>query len=340
MKMTWRLAAFARIYPLLSKPVSEMTLEEIAEAQEQGLPDTPFTMRIVGRPARHVTWTDRRIPTRDGEVIARVYTPPRTAAGTPSPMVVNFHGGGWTLGRLDQADWLCSHVAAGVGAVVVSVDYRLAPQHRFPAGVHDCYDATAWIADHAEQLRGIPGQLAVMGDSAGGNLATVVSMIARDRGAPSLRQQVLIYPSTDTTLSSPSIAQYADAPILTRRDIDAYIGHYTGDTADHRHPHLSPLLADDLAGLPPALVQTAEHDPLKDEGRRYAERLAAAGVPVRFTEYVGVPHAFINLPGLTVAAHQALSEICATLSATFSSDAPGTASATDANLSNHGAHPG
>lgn len=325
MEMSWRLRLFGRIYPLLSKPVSRMSREEVYAAQRDGLPDTPLTMQIVGRPARTVTRTDRRIPTRDGDVGARVYTPPRTRAGTPSPVVVNFHGGGWTLGTLDHADWLCSHVAQRVGAVVVSVDYRLAPDHPFPAAVHDCYDATAWVAGHAHELRGVPGSVAVMGDSAGANLATVTSMLARDAGGPRLCQQVLIYPSTDSTLSSPSIARYADAAVITRADIEAYIGHYTGGDppaagATRRHPHVSPLLAEDLGGLPPALVQTAEHDPLKDEGRRYAERLEAAGVPVRFTEYVGVPHGFINLPGLTLAAHQALAEICEALTVAFARD--------------------
>lgn len=315
MQMSWRLRLVAAVYRVLSKPVSRMSVEEIHERQREGLPNTWFTPWVVGRPARGVTRDDRCIPTRGGAVGARVYTPPRARAGTPCPVVLYFHGGGWTLGTLDQADWLCSNVAAQAGAVVVSVDYRLAPDHRFPAATRDCADATAWVAAHSGQLRGRPGALAVMGDSAGGNLATVACMTARDAGGPAIARQVLIYPSVDATLSSPSIARYADAPMLKRADMDAYLDHYTG-TADRRHPHLSPLFAD-LAGLPPALIQTAEHDPLCDEGRRYAERLRAQGVQVRHTEYVGVPHAFVNLPGLTPAAHQALAEIVATLREDF-----------------------
>jgi acetyl esterase len=224
--------------------------------------------------------------------------------------VVNFHGGGWTVGNLDASDWLCSSVAVTTRAVVVSVDYRLAPGHRFPAAPEDCYAAMVDVASRAEDLGAAPDRLAVMGESAGGNLSTVVSLMARDRSGPRIAHQGLLYPATDLTMASPSIEEKAHAPILTKADIIAFRAHYMGDQ-DHRHPYASPLFAVDLSGLPPALVQVAEHDPLRDEGIRYAERLREAGVPVRLTEYVGMPHGYLNFPRICRAAPQALAELCA-----------------------------
>jgi acetyl esterase len=150
-----------------------------------------------------------------------------------------------------------------------------------------------------------------MGDSAGGNLSAVVSLLARDRSGPSIRHQTLVYPATDLTLTSPSLAANALKPILTRTDVDAYVGLYLGGADAARDVRASPLLAEDLSGLPPALIQVAEHDPIRDDGVRYAEALRAAGVPVRLTEYVGMPHGFLSLPRICRAAPQALWEICA-----------------------------
>ena len=204
---------------------------------------------------------------------------------------MDFHGGGWTLGTLEQ-----SHVSAATGAVVVSVDYRLAPLNPFPAAVEDVYAALLWAADEF----GADGRrIGVMGDSAGGNLAAVVALLARDRSGPVISHQALIYPATDQTLSGSSMRTNANKPFL-------------GDPPTAvRDPYASPLLAEDHSGLPPALIQVAEHDPIRDDGTRYAEALRAAGVPVRLTEYVGVPHGFMSFPGVSRSAHQALAEICA-----------------------------
>jgi acetyl esterase len=201
-----------------------------------------------------------------------------------------------------------------VGAAVVSVAYRLAPANRFPAAVEDAYASAAWFAGHGDELGADGRRLAVMGDSAGGNLAAVVCLAARDRGGPAIRHQTLVYPCTDLTLASPSMASNAHAPLLTADEVRVYVDHYLGPGADRSHPYASPLLAADHSGLPPALVQVAEHDPIRDDGRRYAEALRDAGVPVRLTEYVGMPHGYITLPGLCRSAGQALAEICQELS--------------------------
>jgi acetyl esterase/lipase len=286
--------------------VAAMSLADIKERRRRGIPRNPVTAPITGRVARGVDLDDRILATTAGYLPARTYRP--AGVTEPLPVVVHFHGGGWVLGDLDSGDWLCSHVAAGARALVVSVDYCLAPEHPFPAAVDECLAATRWVADHAHELDGDGERIAVMGDSAGGNLAAVVAQLAR-RDGPELRHQVLVYPGTDATLSSPSIDEKADALLLTRDDIVAFLGHYLGD-ADAKDPRVSPLLATDHAGLPPALIQTAEHDPLLDDGRRYAEALRSAGVAVRYTRYLGVPHGYVNAPGLVrTTARQALSEI-------------------------------
>jgi len=197
-----------------------------------------------------------------------------------------------------------------VDAVVVSVDYRMAPEHRAPKAVHDCVDAVRWLGEHAESLGGNGSRLAVSGDSAGGNLSAIVCQVVRDEGGPPIAHQALLYPATDATLSQPSIVEHADAPILTRPKIDAFLEHYLGpDGLSADDPLVSPLWATSHADLPPALVQTADLDPLRDEGRLYAERLAAAGVPVRHTNYVGVPHGFASFPGATNIGQQHRAEL-------------------------------
>jgi acetyl esterase len=191
---------------------------------------------------------------------------------------------------------------------VVSVDYRLAPEHQAPVPAHDCVDATAWVAANGRALRADTSRLAVCGDSAGGNLAAVVALAARDAGGPSLRHQALIYPGLDQTLSSPSIEENADAPVLTRANILAFQRHYLPEGADRRDPMLSPLFGD-LQGLPPALVQTADLDPLRDDGLRYAAALRKAGVPARVTNYLRAPHGFASFPGVVPVGAQHRAEL-------------------------------
>jgi acetyl esterase len=303
--MDLRVRLFGRLAGLLS--VSKMDDARLAKAQQQRIGHNVLTDLVFGSVAKGVESTDGSAKGEVGPVPVRVYRP-RGAVGA-LPLVVNFHGGGWTIGSLDSADWLCSHVAVGTHAVVVSVDYRLAPGHRYPAAAEDCYAALVDLVGRAAELGADPERVAVMGDSAGGNLAAVVSLMARDRGGPRIAHQGLIYPSVDLTMSSPSIDENAHAPVLTRDDCRAFRDHYLGGQ-DPRQPYASPLFAESHADLPPALVQVAEHDPIRDDGLRYARALEKAGVPVRLTRYVGMPHGYVSFPRICRAAPQALAELC------------------------------
>lgn len=287
--------------------VPDLTPEQLARQRRRRVPHSGLAARLFGGLARGVAVTERAVPTRAGSVTVRVHRP--VHARPDLPVVVDFHGGGWVLGNPTVSDWRCSSVAAGAQAVVVSVDYRKAPQHPHPAAVEDCLDAALWVARSAGEVGGRGDRIAVMGASAGGNLAAVVARLLRDAGGPALRHQVLAYPSTDATLSSRSIEEKRDAPVLPRSHIETYLGHYLSGGSDPRDPTVSPLLVDDLTGLPEALVIVAEHDPLVDEGRAYAERLAASGVPTRLTEYVGMVHGFLSFPGACRSAPQAVAEI-------------------------------
>lgn len=242
---------------------------------------------------------DRTIPGAAGDLPARVYTPRQLAGNDqPLPVLVYFHGGGWVIGNLDAADVPCRHLADKAGCVVVSVEYRKAPEHKFPAAPDDAYAAVQWIQAHAHELGGDPRRIAVGGDSAGGNLAAVVALKARDRGDVSLCCQVLVYPVTNHGFDTASYRDNADGYYLTRDGMAWFWNHYLADAGDGSHPYASPLRAESLAGLPPALVITAEFDPLRDEGEAYAERLAAAGTPVTAARYDGMIHGFFWMPGV------------------------------------------
>ena len=212
-----------------------------------------------------------------GQIGARVYTP---EGNLPMGVLVYFHGGGWVLGDLESHDRVCRALANQAGCVVVSVDYRLAPEHVFPAGAEDCYAATKWVSENAASINADATRLAVGGDSAGGNLAAVVSMMARDRGGPAINFQLLLYPVTDCALDTPSQKEFAaDGFVLSRADMEWFWKNYADTVAEKNNPYACPLRAKDLKSLPPALVLTASHDPLRDEGERFAGRLIAAGVP-------------------------------------------------------------
>ena len=299
--------AFARF------SVARMDDAQLARVQQQQLGRNALTDLLLGSVADGVELADETAAGAEGPIPVRVYRP-HGADGRTLPLVVNYHGGGWTVGSLDSADWLCSNVAVALPAVVVSVDYRLAPTHRWPVAAEDCYAALVDLAGRAGALGADPTRIAVMGDSAGGNLAAVVSLMSRDRSGPAIGFQGLVYPATDLTMGSPSIEENAHAPILTRDDVRAFRDHYLGGQ-DPRQPYASPLFAEDHGGLPPALVQVAEHDPIRDDGRRYSDVLQAAGVPVRTTEYVGMPHGFMSFPRLCRSAPQALAELCAEMRA-------------------------
>ena len=272
----------------------------------------PLARWAAGPMQRGVRVTDRLVPTDAVELPIRVYTPARPATG-PRPVVLRFHGGGWVVGNPCSADWFCSGVALAADAVVISAGYRLAPEHRAPTAALDAFALLQALTGPSAEPGTDPTRVAVAGESAGGNLAAVVALLARDAGGPALAGQALLYPAVDGTLSSPSIDRLHDAPGLNRSDVRAFLAHYLGPHGDPRDPRVSPLLAADHRGLPPALIQTAEHDPLLDDGSRYTRVLREAGVPVRYTRYLGAPHGFYSMPRLTRIAAQARDEVAAFL---------------------------
>ena len=229
----------------------------------------------------------------DGMLAARLYRP----VGDGSvPVIVFFHGGGWVTGSLDSHDRLAGQLAADSGCAVISVDYRLAPEHKFPAPLEDAYNATAWVAEHAEDLGLRTDRLAVAGDSAGGNLAAAVCLLARDRSGPEISLQILLYPITDLTMNHASYREFGDAGyLLTTRAMRWFINHYVGGVADVDW-RAAPLQAPDLTGLPAALVVTADLDPLRDEGEKYAHRLAEAGNEVDIRRAPGMCHGYLAFP--------------------------------------------
>lgn len=237
---------------------------------------------------------DRPIPGPAGQITVRVYTP---QGSKPFPVLVFFHGGGFAIGSIEGYDELCRALTNAAGCIMVSVDYRLAPEHKFPAAVDDCYAATKWVAENANAIGGDPTRIAVGGDSAGGNLAAVVALMARDRGTPPLVYQLLVYPCTNfAAFDTPSHRENAEGYFLTKDDMVWFMDLYLRSEADAHNPYASPLRAQDLRGLPPALVITAEFDPLRDEGEAYAARLREAGVPVICTRYNGMIHGFVIMP--------------------------------------------
>ena len=274
----------------------------------------PFSW-ITGPLHADVERFDTEFRARDGARIGLRVNRPRELSGGSLPVVVHLHGGGFISGTPRQDDPLCSFLAHSLRAVVVSVDYRLAPEHRFPVALHDAFDAVRWVAGNAGRWGADGDRLAVVGASAGGNLAAALCILARDEGDPRIAAQALLCPATDATRSLPAHREPA-RPILTRAYIDQALTSYVGPgDVDLRDPRLSPLHAADLRGLPPALVQTAELDSLRDDGVEYAARLAAAGVPARATTYLGVPHGFYRFPGATVVGTQARHELVTELRA-------------------------
>jgi acetyl esterase len=279
----------------------------------------PMARLLLGWVSRDVRLEDIRIPTSDGPLRARVYRR-NGAAREPARLVVNFHGGGFVFGNLTTTDWLCGNLAARTGAVVVSVDYRLAPEHPAPAPFLDSWAATQWLVQHATEFGTDATQVTVMGESAGGNLAALVALAWRDRcrtqeAWPQLACQVLIYPATDLTLSSASIADLGDAPMLGRRQLDWYGRRYLPQglpsSIAYDDPQVSPLFAPDHRDLAPALIIAAGRDPLRDDAVRYADALRKADVPTRLVTYPEAIHGFLSIPLFEPASREALDLIAA-----------------------------
>lgn len=252
-----------------------------------------------------------------GPVPVRAYRPRSAAPETVLPALVYFHGGGWVIGDLDTHDVVCRTLANGARCAVFSVEYRKAPEAPFPAAVEDALAATSWVAENASALGVDAARIAVGGDSAGGNLAAVVALAARDAGGPALAFQLLIYPAVDQRLGHPSIEKNGEGYLLTKQNMLYFRGHYLPNEADRLDWRASPLLAASLAGLPPAFVLTAGYDPLVDEGRAYAERLAREGVGTEYLCYEGMVHGFITMGRVLDAANAALAECAAALARAF-----------------------
>jgi acetyl esterase len=248
-----------------------------------------------------------------GPIPLRVCRPSGVADSAPLPTLVFFHGGGWVIGDLDTHDVLCRQLTAEAGVSVVAVDYRLAPEHKFPASLDDAWAATRWVVSHAPDLGVDPRRLAVGGDSAGGNLAAVVALLARDAGGPALALQVLLYPVTDVAAESRSYEEFADGFMLTRDSMRWFTAHYLRKKEEAADWRVSPLRAPSLAGLPPALVVTAGFDPLRDEGEAYAVRLREAGVRVDYACYGGMLHGFVPMGRMIDTATRGVSLTAASL---------------------------
>jgi acetyl esterase len=252
--------------------------------------------------------SERVIAGPGGPLKLRLYTP---IGDPPFPLMVFFHGSGFVLCSLDTHDGMCRNLAAGIGCVVVSVDYRLAPEHKFPAGPDDCLAATRWAAAHAAELGADASRVMLSGDSAGGNMAAVTALRARDEGGPKLCGQMLLYPVTDYhTPGTPSYTENADGYGLTRDTMAWFWAHYLNDASEADHPHASPLRAADLAGLPAAYIVSAQYDPLRDEAELYGERLRAFGVPAEITRRPGMNHGFLFWVGVVDGADASMKETC------------------------------
>jgi acetyl esterase len=253
---------------------------------------------------------DRTVAVEGGEVGVRVYTPEGEG---PFGACVYLHGGGWVIGTVASHDALCRSLASRSGCVFVSVEYRLSPEHPFPTPLEDAYAATAWVAAGAGELDVDPARLAVGGDSAGGNMAAAVTLLARDRGGPALAFQLLLYPVTDHSFGQPSYTDNADGYLLTADTMRWFSACYLPDRSLATDPRAAPLHAPDLSGLPPALIVTAEYDPLRDEGEAYGARLADAGVAVDVRRYDGMIHGFVSMPELLDQGAEALDHCARTL---------------------------
>ena len=262
--------------------------------------------------------TDHRVPVKGGAITVRVYSP---GGPGPHPALVYYHGGGWVVGDLYTHDGFCRSLTNAARCAVLSVDYRLAPEFKYPVAVEDSYAALAWAVSGAARLGIDPRRVAVGGDSAGGNLATVVALVASERGGPGLVHQVLIYPVTDYDLSTPSYLENATGYLLTRDGMRWFWNHYLAREAQGLERYASPLRAPSLTGLPSALVITAEYDPLRDEGEAYAARLRNTGVAVTLTRYPGMIHGFIRMTRIVDLARTALDEIAHSLQKAFAAGA-------------------
>ena len=304
-------------------PQARMLMDQVAASgirpfEEASVAEARQTIMMLataaGEPEPVAKVENHIVPGPAGDIPLRLYTPEGRGS---LPVLVFFHGGGWVIGNLETHDAVCRLLTNRARCLVASVDYRLAPEHPFPAAAEDAYAATRWVARSAATIGGDPARVAVGGDSAGGNLAAVVSLMARDRGGPSLVHQLLVYPATDAPGETGSYRDNAEGYFLTAAAMRWFWNHYTGAAANALDPYACPLRATSLRGLPPALVITAEFDPLRDEGESYGLLLRKAGVDARVKRYDGQVHNFFVMPGAFDTGRRAVSDAGAALKAAF-----------------------
>ncbi len=282
-------------------PQWRLPIEEVRDAFR-----ALWSSSMTGTPVEVAGVEDKTLHTEVGAVRTRVFTP--TADG-PRPIMMYFHGGGYVKGGVIETDAFCRRLARTTGNVVVSVDYRLAPEHPYPAALDDAYHSSLWAYENAGTLGGTKASFSVCGESAGGNLVAVICLLARSGAEIEISRQILLQPVVDFTLSFPSIDMPATECLVPREDLAWYYKEYYGADADARDFRVSPIFADDLSGLPPALIITAEHDTLRDEAKAYADRLGSSGVRRKYSCYSGMVHGFLQMAGLVDEAQDAIDEI-------------------------------
>jgi acetyl esterase len=289
------------------KPIDQCTPAEFRRMMLDGLAAPGESEQVEGV-------EDHTVEGPAGPIPLRIYRP---NANGRLPALMYFHGGGWVAGNLETHDGLCRAISNSAACAVIAVDYRLAPEHKYPAPVEDCFAATSWVQKHATALNIDSQRMAVGGDSAGGNLAAVVALMARDRRQPAICLQVLLYPIIEYNFASPSYSSFADGYLLTRSAMQWFWQQYVSREADAKQIYAAPLQAKDFRGLPPALIVTAEFDVLCDEGEAYAKILTAAEVPTEHTRYNGMIHGFIPRLKLFDSARTAVAQIATALKRAF-----------------------
>ena len=303
-------------------PEFDAVLKQLAATPGPALTDLPVAEARAGyrmmRPAAPDVAVgavlNRTIPGPAGPIPVRIYSP---AGSGPFPILLNFHGGGWVIGDLETADGVCRELCSRVGCVVMSVDYRLAPEHRFPAAIDDCFAATRWAAEHAHEFNGDTKRIAVTGESAGANLAAVVCQLARDAGGPAIKFQLLAYPVTDADLDTGSYRANGEGYLLTKDGMAWFWDQYCPNPSDRTNPKAAPLRAKNFKALPAALVMTAEFDPLRDEGAAYTEKLKAAGGTAEYVCFDGLIHDFLGMSRVLSAVKPAMDKAVAALRNAF-----------------------
>ncbi len=301
--LNWKIRLLDQILRL-DKPLNKMNEEELKLVNET--PISPIIQRIFAGKKFKLPKVEQKVITgRHGEIPIQLYYP---SLNPNLPVILFIHGGGWIYGNFPTYDFMCRRIASKSNSLVIAINYRLAPQYKYPIALEDCYDALTWIGENAINLNANPQNLIVMGDSAGGNLAASLCLMLRDRKQDLIYKQILIYPVLDATLSQPSM-QYSDAPVLTKESMQFYVKCYSRSDRDILEPYFSPLLTPDLSNLPPALIIAAEYDVLHDENLIYAQRLQTANNQVKFIDYPGMVHGFLSFPPFCSKANNAFTQI-------------------------------